>query len=377
MEHLFVVESLAELQTVPPDSGQYIQVAGHTAPGDGGGGLFCWTPTAAVTNRGTVVSSDHSVAGHWRRLYSGAIDVRWFGALGNGADDTTALQSALDTAADGATVVVPSGLYRVLRPLKLHQGVALIGDGLGSVLQYAGPSAAGCLQSHQPSKSWAFHVARLNIEVQTEAAYGIDLRGMSYSRFDDLHIHLRANRTSGFFGPGNGASPYYNLFTACHIAGTSDWSTNQCTGFDFRSDAAERRQSANSNSVIGGRISTCQVAVRCLGTGNMFYGQVLESGADGYVFDVPPGRLQDAQLGTSNDIIGCYSEHVERVIVQKHSSCFVNALLTMVTGYRQVFEAIDTTNCIVITSHDGSLPASRSFVDRRIDFRQLEKVRNQ
>ena len=120
MEHLFVVESLAELQTVPPDSGQYIQVAGHTAPGDGGGGLFCWTPTAAVTNRGTVVSSDHSVAGHWRRLYSGAIDVRWFGALGNGADDTTALQSALDTAADGATVVVPSGLYRVLRPLKLH-----------------------------------------------------------------------------------------------------------------------------------------------------------------------------------------------------------------------------------------------------------------
>jgi hypothetical protein len=107
----------------------------------------------------------------------------------------------------------------------------------------------------------------------------------------------------------------------------------------------------------------------------MFYGQVLESGADGYVFDVPPGRLQDAQLGTSNDIIGCYSEHVERVIVQKHRSCFVNALLTMVTGYRQVFEAIDTTNCIVITSHDGSLPQSRSFVDRRIDFRQLEKAR--
>ena len=375
MEHLFVVDSLAELQTVPPDSGQYVQVAGYHQPGDGGGGLFRWTPQPAVANLGTVLASDHSEAGHWQRLYSGAIDVRWFGASGDGRDDTAALQSALDTAAGGATVIVPSGLYRVRRPLKLHQGVALIGDGLGSVLQYDGPAATGCLQSHQPAKSWAFHVARLNIEVQTEAAYGIDLRGMSYSRFDDLHLHLRASNTSGFFGPGNGVSPYYNLFTACHIAGTSDWSTNQCVGFDFSSDDAEQRQSANANSVIGGRISTCQIAVRCLGTGNMFYGQVLESGADGYVFDVPPGRLQDAQLGTSNDIIGCYSEHVERVIVQKHRSCFVNALLTMVTGYRQVFEAIDTTNCIVITSHDGSLPQSRSFVDRRIDFRQLEKAR--
>ncbi|MBB74162.1 MAG: hypothetical protein CMJ75_06575 [Planctomycetaceae bacterium] len=376
MEHLFVVESLAELQATPPDSGQYVQVAGHSQPGDGGDGLFCWRPQSVATDLGTTLPSNHSASGHWQRLYSGAINVRWFGALGDGRDNTAALQSALDTAAGGATVVLPSGSYRVLRPLKLHQGVALMGDGLGSILQYDGPAGTGCLQSHQPAKSWAFHVARLNIEVRSEAAYGVDLRGMSYSRFDDLHLHLRASNTSGFFGPGNGVSPYYNLFTACHVAGTANWSTNQCVGFDFCSDAREQRQSANSNSVIGGRISTCQIAVRCLGTGNMFYGQVLESGADGYVFDVPPGRLQDAQLGTSNDIIGCYSEHVERVIVQRHSSCFVNALLTMVTGYRQVFEAIDTTNCIVITSHDGSLPQSRSFVDRRIDFRQLEQARN-
>ncbi|MCH2118906.1 MAG: hypothetical protein MK161_14535, partial [Pirellulales bacterium] len=230
----------------------------------------------------------------------------------------------------------------------------------------------GCLQSKEPSKSLAFHLARLNIEVHNEGAFGIDLRGMSYSRFDDLHIHLRAEKTSGFYGPGNSMSPYYNLFTACHIAGTANLQTNGCIGFNFGSDEATQFQSANSNSIIGGRISTCQIAVRCLGTGNMFYGQVLESGKDGYVFDVPSGRLKEKQLGTSNDIIGCYSEHVARVIVQKHEHCYINALLTMVTGYQQVFEAVNTKNCIVITSHDGSLPQSRSIVDRRIDFKQLK-----
>ena len=38
----------------------------------------------------------------------------------------------------------------------------------------------------------------------------------------------------------------------------------------------------------------------------MSYGQVLESNKAGYVFDLPPGRLKDEQLGISNDN-GAYS----------------------------------------------------------------------
>jgi hypothetical protein len=377
MDHLFVVQNVAELKSLMPSSAQYVQMAGHTEPGDGGDGLFHWTAGAARPNDGTVIGSAHSSNGRWRRMYSGPINVRWFGARGNGKDVTEAIQSAIDVADGGGTVVIPSGSYLVTRPLKLHQGVALIGDGLLSVIHYRGPTGRGCIQSNRPSQSLAFHLARLNVEVHTEGAYGVDLRGMSYSRFDDLHMHLRAERTSGFYGPGNTVSPYYNLFTACHVAGTAELLTNGCVGFDFASDEKEQYQSANSNSVIGGRISTCQTAVRCLGTGNMFYGQVLESNKNGYVFDLPPGRLNDEQLGTSNDIIGCYSEHVARVIVQKHRNCYLNALLTMVTGYEQVFDAVDTKNCVVITSHDGSLPQSRSIVDRRIDFKQLDVARRE
>lgn len=375
MEHIFAVQNISELKSVMPESAQAVQVLGHTKPGDGGDGLFYWTPGAATPNDGTVVASEHSSRGHWQRMFSGTVSVRWFGAAGDGADATGAMQAAIDAVPHGGTLLVPSGSYLVRNPLKLHQGVALIGDGLLTVIHYRGLAGTGCIQSIKPSGSLAFHLARLNIEVHTEGAYGVDLRGMSYSRFDDLHIHLRVANTSGFFGPSNTMSPYYNLFTACHIAGTADYQKNGCVGFNFTFDAATQYQAANANTVIGGHISTCEAAVVCYGTGNMFYGQVLESNKDGYVFDVAPGRLKDSQLGISNDIIGCYCEYVARVIVQKHASCYVNALLTMVTGYDQVFDAVDTNNCIVITSHDGSLPASRSFVDRRVDFRQLEAAR--
>ncbi|MCP4816710.1 MAG: hypothetical protein GY888_29715 [Planctomycetaceae bacterium] len=371
MEHIFVVDNVDELQGIMPGSAEYVQLAGHAHPGDGGEGLFRWTEGAAVANNGTVISSRESKTGYWHRMYSGAVSVRWFGARGDGTDVTQQMQAAIDVAIAGGTVLVPTGTYRVKQPLKLHQGVALIGDGLLSVIHYDGPAGTGCLQSDQPTRGQAFHLARFNIEVHTEGAYGVDLRGMSYSRFDDLHMHLRAEKTSGFYGPGNMVSPYYNLFTACHVAGTANLKTNGCTGFNFTFDEQNQYQAANSNSIMGGRISTCQVAVRCMGTGNMFYGQVLESDQVGYEFDVPPGRLKDEQLGISNDIIGCYCEYVAKVIVQKHGSCYLNALLTMVTGYEQVFEAVNTKNCIVITSHDGSLPTSRSMVDRRIDFKQL------
>lgn len=376
MHDLFVVDNLAQLKSLMPGAAQYVQLAGHASPGDGGEGLFGWQGDSVTNpNDGTVVASVHSEQGRWQRLQSGPVNVRWFGARGDGSDVTAAIQAAIDAASNGGTVLVPAGSYHVTTPLRLHQGVAMIGDGLLSLIHYSGPAGHGCIQSNVPDRSLAFHLARLNIEVLTEGAYGVDVRGMSYSRFDDLHIHLRAEQTSGFYGPGNTVSPYYNLFTACHVAGTADLLTNGCVGFNFTYDEPAQDQSANSNSVIGGRISTCESAVRCFGTGNMFYGQVLESNKEGYVFDVPPSRRELAQVGTSNDVIGCYSEHVARVIVQKHRGCVVNALLTMVTGYETVFDAVDTKNSIVITSHDGTLPQSRSFVDRHIDFKQLTAKR--
>src|SRR5262249_12246030 len=94
---------------------QLAVLAGDYAPGDGGGGVFYWSTTG--THDGGIVfgastSDAGSPAGYWVRIYSGPIDVRWFGAKGDGTTlDTTAVNDAITAAkaksassSNGATV---------------------------------------------------------------------------------------------------------------------------------------------------------------------------------------------------------------------------------------------------------------------------------
>lgn len=373
MQHIYAIETINELTKIDPDDTGFLQVAGYHHPGDGGGGMFRWDPKNGRQPDLGMVLKAKAKHGRWIRDYSGAIDVRWFGAKGDGGDATFALQSALTAAKGGGSVYVPSGQYTIKHPLRVHEGTHVYGDGLYSELHYRGPSAGGCLSAEKMDRSQAMGFSRLNVFVHTQGGWGFDLRGISFGRFDHLSVHLRTEKTAGFYGPGDTRSPYYNVFTGCHISGWGDHLTNGCIGFDFKYDKTGR-QAANANQVIGGHINTCQIANRIYGTGNIFYGQVLEMVKTGYLLDLPPGRLNDASKGTSNDIIGCYTEYVDDVIEQDHASCFVTAELTMVTGYKQVFRHKSTRNCIVISPHEGKLPQNRSIVDRGITFKRLDEI---
>jgi hypothetical protein len=370
MDHLFSVRTLAELQAAMPDSSGAVMVLGHTSTADGGGGMFAWRgESTAEPDGGIVVRGYGKEKGRWHRVESDPINVRWFGAKGDGAEATDAIQAALNAAPRGGMVRVPAGVYAISRPLKMHQGTHLTGDGLLSVLQYSGPARTGCLASATPELSCAFHVTGLNLELQTEGSWGVDLRGISFSRFDNMFAHLRVPRTSAYYGPGNGQSPYYNLFTSCHISGPGNEDNNGCVGFDFTYDEAKQHQAPNANQVLGGHINSCQTAVKCYGTGNVFYAQVLEQNETGYLLGLPPARLEDASKGTSNTIAGCYTEYVKRVIVQEHESCYVTAELSFTTGYEQIFDGKSSKNSIVLTGHDGRLEVSRSFIHRQIEIR--------
>ncbi len=73
---------------------------GSVAAGDGGGGIFYWS-TSGTDDGGTVIVpnkkiGDTGATGCWRRLYSGSVNVRWFGATGNGTtDDSESIRTAL------------------------------------------------------------------------------------------------------------------------------------------------------------------------------------------------------------------------------------------------------------------------------------------
>lgn len=135
------VTSLALLRLLDPTEfpdGYQANVGGYAEVNDGGGGMFVYSPTAVdADNDGTIVTPANNI-GRWFRMFSGPVNVRWFGATGDGVtDDTTSIQAALDSAATGngattimgATVFIPAGIY-VISSLTIARGVALIGAGM-------------------------------------------------------------------------------------------------------------------------------------------------------------------------------------------------------------------------------------------------------
>ncbi len=113
-----VVASVALMKSLVASSltdGNTVQVAGSDVDG-----LFVWEDgdkSAEVSGdpyQGvwvTLNSDPQGTLGAFRRAYSGAVNVRWFGAKGDGvADDTLSIQAALDYSSD---VVVPLGHYMI------------------------------------------------------------------------------------------------------------------------------------------------------------------------------------------------------------------------------------------------------------------------
>jgi hypothetical protein len=111
---------------------------GCVTAGDRGGGVFYWDSSSAeADNGGTVIGpitldpACLPLPGRWIRVYDGLLDVRWFGARGDGTtNDTEALQNALDEVrVRGGSLYFPPGRYIVKSTLDAgaSQGVRYMG----------------------------------------------------------------------------------------------------------------------------------------------------------------------------------------------------------------------------------------------------------
>jgi hypothetical protein len=125
---------------------------------DGGGGMFRWDATGGTDDGGTIIVPGGSGIGSsgpcWRRIYEGAVNVRWFGAQGDGvADETFALQQALNflmATPNGGKLYIPAGLYKITYTLTLvgdyGHNYVIEGDigaeNLNTAIIWAGP--LGC-----------------------------------------------------------------------------------------------------------------------------------------------------------------------------------------------------------------------------------------
>lgn len=111
MAELRAPTSLDRLPSLATATTALVYLRGFAEPFDGGEGLFAWYPDATdADNGGTVISPRPNAKGRWRRVVSaGPLNIRWFGARGNGkVDDAPAIQAALDT---GLPLYFPAGDY--------------------------------------------------------------------------------------------------------------------------------------------------------------------------------------------------------------------------------------------------------------------------
>lgn len=92
---------------------------GYGMPGDGGGGLFYWDSTSTEDEDGGTVFNGASATGRWLRNIDGdIINVRWFGASGDPAvDSTEALKKAVELVnAYAVTSPVPASSFYGNKP---------------------------------------------------------------------------------------------------------------------------------------------------------------------------------------------------------------------------------------------------------------------
>lgn len=168
---------------------------GYSTPGDGGGGVFVWTtdktmPQVTTDAFGQVLSMDGIVVvpttsgtrrGCWKRAYSGLLDIRWFGAVGNGSsDDTLAIRAAIATGVwlqanapspnDRAGIWIPSGSFRVQSDVFIPSNFEVAGEGRSSVIYWPG----------QPDPRAPRAVFKIMGADGRAGALNVDVRGIAF-----------------------------------------------------------------------------------------------------------------------------------------------------------------------------------------------------
>jgi hypothetical protein len=170
-------------------------LAGYNAIGDGGGGVFYWNTSAALVDDGGTILTHSAGGGAWVRIFTGAVNVRWFGAGLGGTDDAPLIQKAIEAAlhdgvpwsagkptfTTGGTVCLPAGNYSIQQPIFIetadadfpHLGgwvsLRLVGDGkFNTHIRLVGPYTTafivGGLTGPDASRIRHCEISNLSIE---------------------------------------------------------------------------------------------------------------------------------------------------------------------------------------------------------------------
>lgn len=114
-----------------------VDVLGYYTKGDGGGGLFYWDSTSTeADNGGTIIQATGITTGRWKRPKSNIVNVKEFGAKGDGVtDDYNSFFKAISLS---IPIYAPSSTYKINSELLIDNNTfSFIGDGDNTVLDFS------------------------------------------------------------------------------------------------------------------------------------------------------------------------------------------------------------------------------------------------
>lgn len=243
----YVVTSMAELLELEPSEHQaFVIMQGYYTPGDGGGGTFLYNAASRADEDGGVVVKGHEARGRFtRQCDPSKLNVKWFGAKGDGEhDDAAAIQAAIDSLPKtGGTVTVPGGVYSLSKTIQIgngnaadlvsgRSGVKLVGSG-GMAVEDG--KAATVFRADSAMESVLYLVGRISdcelsgiyFDANGKAENALYLHSFSGSHFENLTLTGFTKIGMKIMGGNEPTGNYniYNRFETIHVVATQDNTT--------------------------------------------------------------------------------------------------------------------------------------------------------
>ena len=127
------VTNIAQLRARKGTVNALAETLGYYTPSDGGGNTYQWNNSSVLSdNGGSVIAVTGVATGRWIST-SSTVNLKQFGAKGDGTtNDTAAVAAAIATT---KPVFIPTGTYILTSNLVLNSNQQLYGEGTGSVLK--------------------------------------------------------------------------------------------------------------------------------------------------------------------------------------------------------------------------------------------------
>jgi hypothetical protein len=242
---LVTVSSFSDLRALSSVGGNAdVTVRGYYSPGDGGGGQFYWDPNSTDNDDGgmTIVPTANPPAGRWKRTAQSNVNVKWFGAVGDGqVNDAPTIQAALDFAdrRGGARVFLPAGQYLLPEGLdsilKVGDNTLVEGEGNASViLSKAGQAIRNKGSDREPFGNMHITIQNLTINCNQRGVNGIVFNSVTDSTIHNVRIIDPRGYGIWLFRLGDttqspGKPPQRITVSNCHVSGVVDTGI-ECSG---------------------------------------------------------------------------------------------------------------------------------------------------